>query len=78
MAEVIELLSDDEDIPKSKSSNAECVNFKCSSGIDMGPAPIFACLYYGANLKKKKKRVICAQCFEVANQHQQVNTIFRY
>ncbi|XP_011144404.1 histone-lysine N-methyltransferase eggless isoform X2 [Harpegnathos saltator] len=76
--EVIELVSDEDQSDgtanknKSKVCNSNCINFKCESGVDMIPAPSFACAYYGVtNDKKKKKRVICKKCFSTALQHQQ-------
>lgn len=73
--EVIELMSDeDENTGKSKSKacNSNCVNFKCRSGINMKTAPSFACAFYGVSIEKKKKRVICKECFDAALQHQRV------
>lgn len=61
---------------KPRGYNSNCINFKCQSGIDMKPAPSFACAYFGVtNEKKKKKRVICKACFNIALQHQQVCAI---
>ncbi|KAL6259594.1 hypothetical protein P5V15_009511 [Pogonomyrmex californicus] len=72
--EIIELMSDEEETvkkTKSKVCNSNCVNFKCSSGVDMRLAPSFACAFYGVSLeKKKKKRVICKECFDAALKHQ--------
>lgn len=76
--EVIEIVSDEEVLEKniknsktSKVYNSNCINFKCCSGKDMKPAPSFACSYYGVNIEKKKKqRVICKQCFDIALNHQ--------
>lgn len=77
--EVIELVSDDEasedNFKENKSPkicNSNCINFKCTSGVDMKIAPSFACAYYGVNTEKKKKRVICKKCFEAALEHQKV------
>ncbi|KAL2725053.1 histone-lysine N-methyltransferase eggless-like [Vespula squamosa] len=76
--EVIELVSDEE-LPKnkvktpkiSKTCNNNCINFKCNSGVDMKPAPSFACAYYGINTEKRKRpKVICKQCFNMALEHQ--------
>lgn len=74
--EVIELMSDDEENSnnvKSKVYNS-CINFKCRSGINMKLAPSFACAYYGVTneKKKKKKRMICKECFYTALRHQKV------
>ncbi|XP_050588559.1 histone-lysine N-methyltransferase eggless isoform X2 [Bombus affinis] len=75
--EVIELVSDDEasgdNTQKNRNSiicNSNCVNFECSSGVDMKLAPSFACAFYGVNTEKKKKRMICTKCFIVALEHQ--------
>ncbi|XP_071636747.1 histone-lysine N-methyltransferase eggless isoform X1 [Temnothorax longispinosus] len=74
--EIIELMSDeDEDLQstkktKSKGCNSNCVNFKCRSGVNMKAAPSFACAFYGVSLEKKKNRIICKECFDVALQHQ--------
>ncbi|KAI4479208.1 hypothetical protein M0804_011347 [Polistes exclamans] len=78
MMEVIELVSDEEvsnnkmkTTKISKTCNTNCINFKCNSGIDMKPAPSFACAYYSVNTEKKKKpKVICKQCFDIALEHQ--------
>lgn len=77
--EVIELVSDDEasgdNTQKNRSSiicNSNCVNFECSSGVDMKLAPSFACAFYGVNTEKKKERMICTKCFIVALEHQKV------
>jgi histone-lysine N-methyltransferase SETDB1 len=82
--EIIELMSDEE-LPdrnvkrtKSKVCNSNCINFKCCSGIDMKLAPSFACAFYGVIDKKKKKRVICKQCFNAALQHQKVKIFNSY
>lgn len=79
--EVIELMSDeDEKSKKSKSKvcNSNCVNFKCRSGRNMTVAPSFACAFYGVPLEKKKKRIICKECFNVALQHQKVIFVLTY
>ncbi|XP_039301848.1 histone-lysine N-methyltransferase eggless isoform X2 [Solenopsis invicta] len=72
--EVIELMSDEDEKNdgkiKSKVCNSNCVNFKCSSGINMKLAPSFACSFYGVSLEKKKKRMICEECFNTALKHQ--------
>ncbi|CAK9831696.1 Histone-lysine N-methyltransferase eggless [Anthophora retusa] len=75
--EVIDLGSDDEasknNMKKnrgSKSYNSNCINFQCSSGVDMKPAPSFACAFYGVNTEKKKERMICKKCFNDALEHQ--------
>ncbi|OAD54674.1 Histone-lysine N-methyltransferase eggless [Eufriesea mexicana] len=75
--EVIELVSDDEiseDNTKgnksSKICNTNCINFQCSSGVDMKLAPSFACAFYGVNTEKKKERMICRKCFNAALEHQ--------
>ena len=75
--EVIELVSDDEaseDYMKENKSpkicNSNCINFQCSSGVDMRSAPSFACGFYGVNTEKKKKRMICRKCFNAALDHQ--------
>jgi len=73
--EIIELMSDEDENtekPKSKACNSNCVNFKCRSGINMMVASSFACAFYGVSIEKKKKRVICKECFEAALQHQRV------
>jgi len=74
--EVIELMSDEDEKntrkTKSKVCNSNCVNFKCRSGINMKVAPSFACAFYGVSLEKKKKRIICQECFDAALQHQKV------
>lgn len=76
--EVIELMSDDDEestrkTQTSKVCNNNCVNFKCHSGKDMMMAPSFACAFYGIRLeKKKKKRMICKECFDIALRHQKV------
>jgi len=77
--EVIELMSDDEENSKegykSKVYN-NCINFQCRSGVNMKPASSFACAYYGViEKKKKKKRMICKECFYIALQHQKVTLI---
>lgn len=78
-AEIIELISDDdsEDEKKNdkklKTCNSNCINFQCTSGMSMKTAPTFACTFYGANTSKKKKRIICEQCLNIAIEHQQVN-----
>ncbi|KYM98922.1 PREDICTED: histone-lysine N-methyltransferase SETDB1 [Cyphomyrmex costatus] len=73
-AEVIELMSDEDEKKtrktKSKGYNSNCVNFKCRSGVNMKVAPSFACAFYGVLIEKKKKRIICQECFDVALQHQ--------
>ncbi|XP_018371406.1 PREDICTED: histone-lysine N-methyltransferase SETDB1 isoform X1 [Trachymyrmex cornetzi] len=73
-AEIIELMSDEDEKKtrktKSKGYNSNCVNFKCCSGINMKVAPSFACAFYGVSLEKKKKRIICKECFDAALQHQ--------
>ncbi|XP_012530724.1 histone-lysine N-methyltransferase eggless isoform X2 [Monomorium pharaonis] len=72
--EVIELMSDEDEKSsrkaKSKVYNSNCVNFKCTSGINMKVAPSFACAFYGVSLEKKKKRIICQECFDAALEHQ--------
>lgn len=72
--EVIELMSDEEEKntrkAKSKVYNSNCINFKCRSGINMKVAPSFACAFYGVSLEKKKKRIICKECFDNALEHQ--------
>ncbi|XP_046146084.1 histone-lysine N-methyltransferase eggless [Osmia bicornis bicornis] len=75
--EIIELVSDDEtqgDKVKrssgSKICKSNCINFQCSSGMDMKSAPSFACAFYGVNVEKKKERKICKQCFDAALDHQ--------
>ncbi|XP_017890661.1 histone-lysine N-methyltransferase eggless [Ceratina calcarata] len=75
--EVIELVSDDEaSVEKTKKNkdplacNVNCINFQCSSGVDMKLASSFACVFYGVNMKKKKKRMICTECFNAALEHQ--------
>ena len=77
--EIIELVSDDEvskDNTKrnrsSKIGNTNCINFQCSSGVDMKLAPSFACAFYGVNTEKKKERMICTKCFNAALEHQKV------
>lgn len=76
--EVIELVSDEDQSDdgaknnKPKGYNSNCINFKCQSGIGMNLAPSFACAYYGVTDRKKKKREICKECFDIALQHQQV------
>lgn len=77
--EVIELVSDDEasedNMKENKSPkicNSNCINFQCSSGVDMRSAPSFACGFYGVNTEKKKKRMICRKCFNAALDHQKV------
>lgn len=74
--EIIELMSDEDEESasktKSKGCNSNCVNFKCRSGVNMKIAPSFACAFYGVSLEKKKKRLICQECFDVALQHQKV------
>lgn len=75
-AEIIDLDSDedvkDKDKEKKKSGNVNCINFKCSSGKDMRPAPSFACSFYAVNMTKKKKRFICQICLDDALDHQDV------
>ncbi|KAJ8687450.1 hypothetical protein QAD02_023244 [Eretmocerus hayati] len=77
VAEIINLDSDDDEVlieekeKKKKSCNANCINFKCSSGVDMRLAPTFACSYYGVNMTKKKKRFICRICLDIALDHQE-------
>ncbi|XP_076163343.1 SET domain bifurcated histone lysine methyltransferase eggless [Ptiloglossa arizonensis] len=75
--EVIELVSDEEateDNTKENKSpkiyNSTCINFQCSSGLDMKVAPSFACAFYGVNTEKKKKRMICKKCFTASLDHQ--------
>ncbi|XP_031841422.1 SET domain bifurcated histone lysine methyltransferase eggless isoform X2 [Nomia melanderi] len=75
--EVIELVSDEEaaedSTKKNKSPkicNSNCINFQCSSGVEMRSAPSFACAFYGVNTEKKKKRLICKKCFNAALDHQ--------
>ncbi|XP_012219332.1 histone-lysine N-methyltransferase eggless [Linepithema humile] len=72
--EVIELMSDDEENLNQVQSKVynSCINFKCRSGVNMKLAPSFACAYYGVTIekKKKKKRMICKECFYTALQHQ--------
>lgn len=77
--EVIELVSDEEateDNTKENKSpkiyNSTCINFQCSSGLDMKVAPSFACAFYGVNTEKKKKRMICKKCFTASLDHQKV------
>ena len=75
--EVINLDSDDDDVTtknksKKKTCNSNCINFKCTSGLNMRPAPSFACSFYGVNMAKKKKRHICESCLENALNHQEV------
>lgn len=82
--EIIDLMSD-EDLSdgnakkdKSKTCNSNCINFKCHSGVNMKLAPSFACAFYGiTEKKKKKKRVICKECFDAALEHQKVYKIIR-
>ncbi|XP_034935600.1 histone-lysine N-methyltransferase eggless [Chelonus insularis] len=70
--EVIELDSDDETKKTApKKISKTCINFKCSSGVNMKIAPIFTCFYYGVNTAKKKRRYICQKCFEDAITHQE-------
>ncbi|XP_011866930.1 PREDICTED: histone-lysine N-methyltransferase SETDB1 [Vollenhovia emeryi] len=74
-AEIIELMSDEDEESgkKGNACNSNCINFKCRSGVNMNVAPSFACAFYGASLgKKRKKRVICEECFNVALQHQKL------
>lgn len=74
--EIIELMSDEDEKSekktKSKACNSNCINFKCCSGINMKTAPSFACAFYGVSLEKKKKRIICQECFDAALVHQRV------
>lgn len=77
-AEIIDLDSDDddgkkEDKDKKKHANISCINFKCSSGVDMKPATAFACSFYGVNTTKQKKRYICKICLDTFLDHQSVN-----
>lgn len=76
--EIIELVSDEEQPPtkskknkSSKTCNNNCINFKCKSGLNMRLAPSFACIFYGSASSKKKKRLICDVCFDVALRHQE-------
>ncbi|KAL0130171.1 hypothetical protein PUN28_002046 [Cardiocondyla obscurior] len=72
--EIIELLSDDDEKStkkiKSERCNNKCVNFDCRSGVNMKVAPSFACAFYNVSLEKKKKRIICKECFEKALEQQ--------
>ncbi|XP_058793331.1 histone-lysine N-methyltransferase eggless isoform X2 [Phymastichus coffea] len=84
-AEVIDLDSDDDvqtvQKDKKKSCNTNCINFTCTSGQDMRPAPSFAIAFYGVNTtKKKKKRHICKICFDIALNHQEqlVNALLEH
>jgi hypothetical protein len=75
-AEIIDLDSED-DVANSKDKDkkkgiANCINFKCSSGVDMKPAPSFTCSFFGVNMMKKKKRFICKVCLDIALDHQEV------
>ena len=79
--EVIDLDSDEDTKALTKKSadkkvvNANCVNFKCTSGVEMSPASSFACAFYGVNMQKKKKRSICKVCLEKFLDHQEVSLI---
>lgn len=73
------LLSDDEVSEDNMKENKNpkicsitCINFQCSSGVDMRLAPSFACAFYGVNAEKKKERMICEKCFNAALEHQKV------
>ncbi|XP_011495749.1 PREDICTED: histone-lysine N-methyltransferase eggless [Ceratosolen solmsi marchali] len=75
-AEVIQLDSDDDVAMNTKDKDkkkgiANCINFKCSSGVDMRPAPSFTCSFFGVNMMKKKKRFICKVCLDIALDHQE-------
>ncbi|XP_014205106.1 histone-lysine N-methyltransferase eggless [Copidosoma floridanum] len=72
-AVVIDLDSDDDQSEKGKKKpcNTNCINFKCSSGVDMRPTTSFACSFYGVNMQKKKKRFICKACLDAALDHQE-------
>ncbi|XP_024937729.1 histone-lysine N-methyltransferase eggless isoform X2 [Cephus cinctus] len=78
--EVIELDSDEGEIQIRNENlkrkdiapcHGNCINFVCTSGLNMKIAPSFACAYYGVNRCKKKKRLICEKCFEDSITHQQ-------
>ncbi|XP_012264079.2 histone-lysine N-methyltransferase SETDB1 [Athalia rosae] len=75
--EIIELVSDEEQHAtrnkrvKSKGCTNNCINFKCKSGVNMKPAPSFACLFYGSTSNKKKKHQICEECLDVVLNHQE-------
>lgn len=78
-AEIIELCSDEETSGKPDATDnrscktcVNCINFQCSSGVNLKPAPSFACAFYGVNPVKKRKRMICAKCFNTAMEHQEV------
>lgn len=75
-AEIIDLDSDDENEKnnkeKKKPTNINCINFKCSSGVDMRPATSFACSFFGVNTTKQKKRYICKICLDIFLDHQTV------
>lgn len=62
------LIVDPESLKKSKIS---CINFDCKSGQNMKIASTFACTYYGVNLKKKKRRFVCDECYEAPFVHQE-------
>ena len=80
--EIIELISDDDsenekkNDKKLKTCNTNCINFQCTSGLNMKTATTFACTFYGVNITKKKKRIICEQCLNIAIEHQQVSFQF--
>ncbi|XP_043284861.1 histone-lysine N-methyltransferase eggless [Venturia canescens] len=74
--EIIDLDSDEGSSSTTKNNKpaktcSNCINFKCSSGLDLKTAPSFACAYYGINLAKKRKRLICQKCFDKAMEHQE-------
>ncbi|XP_001603698.1 histone-lysine N-methyltransferase SETDB1 [Nasonia vitripennis] len=77
-AEVIDLDSDEDvkdvkDVKeRRKPGNVNCINFKCTSGESMKPAPSFACSFYSVNMTKKKKRFICQVCLDDALDHQDI------
>lgn len=77
-AEIIELISDEEtendkrNDKKLKTCNVNCINFQCTSGVNMKIAPTFACTFYGVNTAKKKKRLICEKCLNDSIEHQQI------
>lgn len=53
-------------IKKLRDPNNPCINFNCSSGVNIHDAPMFCLTYYCVKMKPNKKQMVCEECFETA------------
>lgn len=53
-------------IKKMRDANNPCINFSCSSGVNILDAPMFCLTYYCVKMKPNKMQMVCEECFETA------------